>query len=185
MFKKLFLLNIKKYIELLLTKKKLNMDIFDAIGSNDLVKVTKLLNSGIDVNVKNFGEWTPLHIACINDRVKVVKLLLNHPDIDINAKNRYEQTPLHIACRDGYVEVVKVLLNHPDIDVNAIDEDEWTPLHDACVRGRIEVVKLLLNHPKIVVEINHNEYKGEIRFLLKPYSKQMRLVNQILDTIEG
>lgn len=143
------------------------MDIFEAISKNKIKRIKELLSSGIDVNTKNEYENTFLHIACLNNNIEIVKLLLTHPKIDVNSKNKDGQTPLYVACYDNNVEIVKLLLTHPKIDVNIQDRD--TPLYIACGSNRIEVVKLLLSRPDIKIDFDYNELKNtpKIRSLLK------------------
>jgi hypothetical protein len=91
---------------------------------------------------------TPLYIACENNRIKIVELLLSHQEIDVN-KDFDNKTPLYIACDQGHIEIVQLLLARPEIDVNK-DFNNTTPLHIACEKGHIEIVKLLLAHYKLV-----------------------------------
>jgi len=48
--------------------------------------VALLLEAGADPNVKSLGSLTPLHVACRNDCVLVVKVLLSRPGVDVDVE---------------------------------------------------------------------------------------------------
>ena len=152
------------------------MNIFDAIKDNDLEKVKELLDSGIDVNVKNEAGNTPLLFSVLNSSyIGIVKLLLEHPEIDVNAKNEYNEiSSLFLAFEMEDTDTFKLLLSHPKIDVNIIDYREQTILYYACRYNRIELVKLLLEKPNLNVNVDEClialSYNGQleiIKLLLK------------------
>ena len=139
------------------------MNIFEAIDNNDIVRVKELLDSGIDVNIKNESGDTLLHIVCsYNSNIEIVKLLLEQPNIDMNTKNYYGKTPLYLACEENHVETVKLLLKHPDIDVNSKTNNGKTSLHRACNINSIEIVKLLLAHPNISVNVKDDNVNSSL-----------------------
>ena len=91
------------------------------------------------------GKLTPMHIACQNNQVEVVKTIatmvpqwVNSSDSDNNM-----QTPLHVASEKGFVTIINVLVNH-----NARlrpTRNGATPIHLAVQKGNIEVVENLLS----------------------------------------
>ncbi|XP_041456421.1 uncharacterized protein LOC121408831 isoform X3 [Lytechinus variegatus] len=110
-----------------------------------------------NVNRKNPRGETPLHTACIKNKVETVRELLSEPDIDINARDNAEWTPLHEACNHGHTDCVKELLEfapgkrktagplNKSLDLLAApSECGTTPLHDAVNTNQVEVVKLLV-----------------------------------------
>jgi ankyrin repeat protein len=52
---------------------------------------------------------TPLHIAALNDNLKIARRLMIG-GIKIDAQDCKGNTPLHIACRKGFVSIVQTLL---------------------------------------------------------------------------
>uniref|UniRef100_A0A6B2LSE7 Uncharacterized protein n=1 Tax=Arcella intermedia TaxID=1963864 RepID=A0A6B2LSE7_9EUKA len=92
-----------------------------------------MLLSGFDPNKTNdqmdlFSEGgTPIHLAAIKGSLRVLALLLAHPNIHINSQqNPTRSTPLHLACRWGHTQVVQMLLNH-GADRQLQDTDHLTP----------------------------------------------------------
>lgn len=65
------------------------MTIFEAIANNDIQKVKKIIDSGIDVNIrKEEGSWTPLMYSIFRyfsgeNTLEIIQLLLEQPKIDI------------------------------------------------------------------------------------------------------
>ena len=69
----------------------------------------------------------PLHNACINGHVKVVKLLLAK-GFDGNVKDEHNETPLNYAIQYQNVEIVEILSKQPSINVNARGNRGWIPV---------------------------------------------------------
>ncbi|CEO96926.1 hypothetical protein PBRA_005530 [Plasmodiophora brassicae] len=147
---------------------------------NDQAMVAQLLLSlpGIDVNVRDESECTPLHEAvrkvrapranvtardadgriplhCADDSGShdVVEMLLAVPGIEVNARDQYGRTPLHRAVHRGHRGIVGALLNAPGIEVNAPGENLLAPLHEAVFAPRgADLIDLLLGAPGIDVD---------------------------------
>lgn len=61
------------------------------------VKSSCLLNfDGNDV----FEEERALHLEVKNEKIEIIKLLLNHKDIDVHSKNNDDETPMELAEND-------------------------------------------------------------------------------------
>ena len=108
----------------------------------------------ISVNVKFYFNYTPLHIACMNDHLPIVAALFER-GADANAKDEHNRTPLLISPKNA--EIVSLLLKN-NADLSISDRDRMTPLHCACNYNSFSVVKLLVEHN---CEINtiYSEFK--------------------------
>ncbi|GAM38563.1 ankyrin repeat-containing protein [Talaromyces pinophilus] len=90
--------------------------------------VVRLLvgTKGIDLNVGDFTDRTPLHLAAWKGHAAVVALLLKSR-VDVQPKDDGGLTPLSMALRWGHGLVVELLLQETgEADVNTRGEDSST-----------------------------------------------------------
>ena len=101
--------------------------------------VNFLVSSGYDVNVRNERGKSPLHAACYNGNMDIVKLLVHH-NANINEQDHDGWTPLEAAAQEGHQDIVDYLtLNGADMDVK--DIDGFTPLHAAVNAGHRHAIE--------------------------------------------
>ncbi|KAL3702454.1 hypothetical protein R1sor_020476 [Riccia sorocarpa] len=65
---------------------------------------------------------TPLHYAAYEQRLDVVKELLQSPGLDFNIGDDRSFTALHLAVLRGHVTIVQLLLNQQNINLNIVTE---------------------------------------------------------------
>ena len=124
--------------------------------------VQLLVTSGGQLDVLDKQGEPPMHVACRNEDLRVVQLLLRwgaNPDI----RNKYTHksaglslTALHIACDGGHTAIAAELLEHgAHVDATWMrHEDVLDPkakrgrcaLSIVCENGDIELAQLLLRH---------------------------------------
>lgn len=116
---------------------------FDAIRAGNLDQVQKLIDSGIDVNLRDGGGSTPLINAASYKQTDILKLLILS-GADVKAEHFLNGTALHEAASRGPAEAVEELLKAGS-DVHS-DASRYgpTPLHCAANSNNAERVKLLL-----------------------------------------
>lgn len=111
---------------------------------------TLLLERGAEVSRGDRDNQTPLHLAMVRGRFKLVQVLLVH-GADPNAESNNGKTPLHVLSgpwmynEDDVLNHTRLLLEH-GADVNIQDKDNQTPLLLAMVRDRFKLVRVLLEH---------------------------------------
>ncbi|MFC1781368.1 ankyrin repeat domain-containing protein [Planctomycetota bacterium] len=156
-----------------------NLSLLHGAVQSDSVKLVELLiDKGVDVNVKNQAEATPIFNAASTGNLQVVELLVSK-GADVNTKNRIGQTPLHLACQRGNKEVVEFLIDK-GADVNAKPEvtalARMTPLYNAVMSGNKDIVELLIsNGADITIEIiNLAERRGQTE-IIELLQKQMQI----------
>jgi truncated hemoglobin YjbI len=102
-----------------------------AAGAGCLEVVAFLLRLGVDPNVRDRGEHTPLYSVaneCGSDSGPEVVRALVQAGADVNAcAGVMRITALHMAARRGHVEIARALLES-GADVNARDRRGDTPL---------------------------------------------------------
>lgn len=84
--------------------------LFNAVKTNNLTDVKRLLQPGVTANIKDANEITPLHMAVQNQNLEIVKLLLNARALT-SATDKLGNTPLHYATRSNQIEIATALLN--------------------------------------------------------------------------
>ncbi len=102
-------------------------------GNQDAVQV--FLSCGVDLEVRDERDWTPLMISSFNGNEEFALLLIKcGAKFTTCDKNGY--TPLHWAAYNGYANVVKMLLEK-GADPNVQSLFGWTALMQAATRGHL------------------------------------------------
>ena len=117
--------------------------VFDDIGLYP-EELRRLLEDGLDPNIRNqYGE-SALMIASIKGSEDTVRLFLEY-NADPNIVNDFDETPLLQASIYGYPDIVETLLEY-NADPNIYDDLKYTPLMRAITRRFGEIVRLLLDN---------------------------------------
>ncbi|KAG5233376.1 ankyrin repeat, PH and SEC7 domain containing protein [Salix suchowensis] len=110
----------------------------------------KFLDGAYEINRE---ENYPIHIACKNDSVGVVKEYLDRFPYPEEFLNKKGQNILHVAAKYGNDRVVSYILRQEDRLVksllNEMDEDGNTPLHLAACYGRPNSSFLLVRDNRV------------------------------------
>jgi ankyrin repeat protein len=116
--------------------------IFSAAQSGLVDAVKTHLAGGADVNAKNKGGYTALHLAAKKGHVEVAKVLLE-AKADIGLVSKSGKTALHyVAYYNGNLDLAAALLD-AGAAVNAKDGKNKTPLDYALSKKRTELTELL------------------------------------------
>ena len=117
--------------------------IFSAAQSGLVDAVKTHLAAGVDVNGKNKGGYTALHLASKKGHVEVAKVLLE-AKAAVAAASKSGKTALHyVANYNGNLDLAKLLLD-AGADPNVLDMRKKTPLDYAVSRKNDALVELLL-----------------------------------------
>lgn len=122
-----------------------------ACSFGNLELITRLLDSGVDVNVLDFAGFTGIELAAENGELDTVKLLLER---GFNTKHIFFHHALLWAAREGHIEVAKVLLDHganidyrrlrPVSNLDCFGGPCRTAVFGAAVRGEVEMFWFLI-----------------------------------------
>ena len=96
------------------------------------------------INQLDEAQNQPIHLACQEGHLKVVKFLLAR-GADLEAGDREGTTPVQVAALFGHPKIVKYLLSK-GAQVNAADQNGMTALLFAAYHGHTEIVELLTKH---------------------------------------
>lgn len=134
-------------------KQKWNEDwtILDVAERGKLPLVRQFVKACPDlVYVTDPDGYTPLHRACYNNRLDVVKYLIEN-NANVCAPTVDGWHPIHCASQWGHVQVVKVLLSS-GADINARTNGQLTPLILAASRPKNRaLIEYLLFHDDVDV----------------------------------
>ncbi|KAK6463945.1 hypothetical protein DFJ63DRAFT_56650 [Scheffersomyces coipomensis] len=114
-------------------------------GNFTLVK--ELINEKkVGINDTFSDSITGLHWACINNRLTIVKYLIENGADPNYLGGDLKASPLHWACRNGLVYIVDYLLTNPTTKANPslVDSQQYNALHLAVHSSNITLIIYLL-----------------------------------------
>ena len=79
--------------------------------TGDLETLTWIFRVGVDPNIRNEYDATPLYLACLNGHYKVVKFLLGM-GVNLHLRTKTGRTPLDIAYTIENDDIVNILLDY-------------------------------------------------------------------------
>lgn len=114
-----------------------------AAKRGDLNIVQTLLNNGANVDVKDYFQKTPIHIAAGFGNYEIIELLLSRTAMMtpiaaskiIDEKDFYGCTALHYAARYAHLQALDVLLDN-GADINLQDNRGRNSLHHAVIGNK-------------------------------------------------
>lgn len=138
-------------VELIASKKKKMLDIFEAAALGRLDRLKEIIHDGgvrdpSLVNSHSTDGFTALHLACFFTQPEAARLLIESgAAVDAVAANPTRVMPLHSAASARNLEAARFLLEH-GAPVNARQQAGWVPIHAAAQNGDRRMVELLLQH---------------------------------------
>ena len=99
--------------------------------------VVRAVEQGVDVNATDAFGNTALQVACDQDQLEIVQLLLQ--------KHAKVGRAIFGAAANGHARVLEALLR-AGTPAEVRDDEQKTPLHWAAVNGHAEAVKVLVQH---------------------------------------
>ncbi|KAL8827130.1 MAG: hypothetical protein Q9170_007136 [Blastenia crenularia] len=113
------------------------------IGRMDVIQF--LLDSEVEIDVKDNNGYTSLHQAAFQGDLNVVSFLLEK-GADVNSTGHTGRTSLHRALDYQGVEAVVIALLENGVHANQADVHGRTALHEAASRGFDTIVRCLLTN---------------------------------------
>lgn len=165
-----------------------------AIATQQFLVVRRLMVAGAALDAPDHCGNTPLHIACREGMVEMVKFLLSpvmHEETQVNTyqirnqripqdlsiRNYDGYTCAHLALQNRHLNILQLLLAN-GANVNEIDgKSGRTLLHMAADMGYLEALNLLIRHPSL--NLNARTYGGLTAILLA-HGRRLNTVVEVL-----
>jgi uncharacterized protein len=109
-----------------------------------LAEFRRLLNSGANFDVRDERGFTPLHVAALAGRTKMLDELLER-NVDVDAHDAEGRTTLNWTAEQRIPEMVEKLLAH-GANPNLYPPDVLGCLNQAVVHRQHRMIKNLLGH---------------------------------------
>ncbi len=147
-----------------------------AVKDNDASTIQKLIDAGIDVEVKDKTGNTALMHAAYAGHAEIVKALIA-AGASINAKNHSDRTALMYATSKGHIEIMVVLITG-GAEVNVQDRTGWTPVIYATYKWyNTEAVNTLISYG---AKVNTKNSKGRTALMLAAEQNDSATINALI-----
>ena len=149
------------------------LEFFNAVIDGRIQEVRALIQKGVNVNSKDYGE-TPLPFAVRNGKEAVVELLLKK-GAKIDETDSIGMTSLQIAAFSDQLSSAKILLKH-GADTEIKGRFSYTPLHLAIQKHNVSIVKLLLKYGADVNSLSN----GGLTPLMRTIGSKKHVISEVL-----
>jgi hypothetical protein len=120
-----------------------NAMLFFAARDGNTAQVQRMLDSGANINYKDYNDNTPLLVAIKNNQMETATLLASR-GADVNAQDGYGDTPLLVAIKKNRTEMAALLASR-GANINVQDKYGDTPLNLAIMNGQRDTARLLVS----------------------------------------
>ena len=119
-----------------------NTLLHDAAKMGCVFVIRYLLARGVDPNIKNDNEESPLHVGSMNGHRSVTHLLLAKESIEMSGKDKNGRTPLHYAAALGHYAIARELVTN-GTDIDADDAQLRTPMYESMSNNHTRISQYL------------------------------------------
>ncbi|GAB0086812.1 transient receptor potential cation channel subfamily A member 1 [Sergentomyia squamirostris] len=124
-----------------------NVPLHSAVHGGDIKAVELCLKSGAKISTQQHDLSTPVHLACAQGALDIVKLMFTlQPDekkTSLSCTDVQKMTPLHCASMFDHPDIVEYLVAS-GADINVRDKEQRSPLLLAASRGGWRTVHSLI-----------------------------------------
>ncbi|XP_005284958.1 cyclin-dependent kinase 4 inhibitor C isoform X2 [Chrysemys picta bellii] len=154
----------------------LGNELASAAARGDLVQLTNLLQTNVNVNAQNGFGRTALQVMKLGNPEIARQLLISGANPDLKDSTGF--AVIHDAARAGFLDTLQTLLEF-NADVNIEDNEGNLPLHLAAKEGHLPVVEFLIKRTES--KVGHQNKKGETAYDLAKLYKR----NDVVKLMEG
>ena len=156
--------------------------IWNAIQKGKITSVQYLFeNKGIDREMKNEQNLTPLLYACSEGKLPIVKYLIEKQNVRTDATDQNKHDVLQLACRLGHLDIVEYLCeerSYGDFLKQNKYECSQCPLCIAAEAGQLNIVQYFVE--KVGLDINQIDGYG-MRPLLSACKSDITIVKYLCE----
>ncbi|XP_023223427.1 transient receptor potential cation channel subfamily A member 1-like [Centruroides sculpturatus] len=124
-----------------------NVPLHSAVHAGDIKAVKLCLESGAVISTQQHDLSTPVHLACAQGAMEIVKLMFESQNEQksscLSISDAQKMTPLHCAAMFDHQDLVEYLITE-GADITAPDKEGRSVLLLAAARGAWNTVKILL-----------------------------------------
>ena len=152
-----------------------------AVENSASLEVVTVVSKHISPVHKNKQGETPIHIACRNGDLSIVRLLVTKAAELVLTDS--DDSYLHSACCGKSLEVVMFLVEESGLAFDRLmntNNDGNTPLHCACITGVFEIISYLMRYAKMNAYIQKFNKEELTSFCCLLASGHFTIAKQIL-----
>ncbi|XP_023702416.1 transient receptor potential cation channel subfamily A member 1 isoform X3 [Cryptotermes secundus] len=124
-----------------------NVPLHSAVHGGDIKAVELCLKSGAKISTQQHDLSTPVHLACAQGAIEIVKLMFSMQPAEkvqcLASCDVQKMTPLHCAAMFDHPEIVQYLVSE-GADINPLDKERRSPLLLASSRAGWRTVQILI-----------------------------------------
>ena len=129
------------------------------IEENNTESFKQLIDSGIDVSLRDDKGCSLLHIAAGNETDDMINILIANNYTGVNVADVNGETPLIVACKKNRINNIRTLIEH-GADVNLqIESTGSYALHFAAKFADKELIEYIFKLMSISINANDNNYQ--------------------------
>ncbi|CAB3226223.1 unnamed protein product [Arctia plantaginis] len=124
-----------------------NVPLHSAVHGGDIKAVELCLRSGAKISTQQHDLSTPVHLACAQGALEIVKLMFTMQPTEklpcLNSCDVQKMTPIHCAAMFDHPDIVNYLI-YEGSDINPLDKERRSPMLLAASRAGWRTVDTLI-----------------------------------------
>ena len=164
-------------------------ELHDAARNGRWDIVSQLIPKLVNKNPKDEDGLTPLHLACQNGHIDVVRHYEEFSeDMNPKAEGRWQgRLPLHFAAENGHFEIVQHLVQFLGDDINPCQTNGMSVLHLAAKQGHLQIVSYFTEKLEDMnpAQKSDDEFNGKTPLHYAAQEGHIKAVQHICERLHG